>query len=107
MKKIPFSIARKFLRFLENELTRDEREISFAVENPNPIKIGLLWIEILQKMSKVYRSGKLKCETLISDLKNLIIFLQRKIENEDDMKDIFLDKDVENRDVLHIVGKTH
>ena len=94
----------QLVNYITDCLHSNDSAINFTECHPNPIKISILFSELIIIIKGSFGSLKIKCVRLLEDLLDLTKQIQGQIDNEIQMRQIFLDKDVDNRDLLSIIG---
>jgi len=69
----------------------------------NPIKVCALLIEVISRIVK-YPMLQVKVLNLTKELEDLALEIQSKIEDEEVMKLVFFERDIENRELITIVA---
>ena len=95
---ITYSFAIDFAEQVQSQI---EEEIIFKGV-ANPIKIGVLIIELLEIISGMYPRARIKMKLLKESLVSILTSYQNEIDIEKYEQLLFFDKDLENRDTLSV-----
>ena len=106
-KYISLPSTKRFLNYIEECLHTNDSNILFLYGQPNPIKINILVIEIIEKMVGIYPSYKIKGQQIRAELLQLVQHIQSQIDSEDMIRQIFYDRDILNREIIYIVGNNN
>ena len=101
---ISFLNSKNIFIFLEDSLHSNDNSISFLFGQPNPIKILILFIEIVLMLISKYPNLRTKGEKIKLEMISVVKHVQDQIDNENTMRQIFYDKEIQNREVIFIIG---
>ena len=104
-KYISIINSKEFIDSISEALHSNESTIVIISGQPNPIKISVLIIEIIEQLIQVHSSLRAKGDKVINSLVNLCKEFEDNLDNDERIRQIFYDKDIKNRQVIDIIGE--
>ena len=104
-KYVSVENSKLFLECILEAMDFNESAISIISGQPNPIKINVLIIEIILELVSMYPIIRRKGERIIEKLIYFIQQIQEHLENDERIREIYYDKDIQNRQVIYTIGK--
>ena len=99
--------SKTFFNQINKCLSYHEAEIAFVIGQPNPMKITILIIELVLEIMKSITVMKIMGNKILADLISFVQKMQAQVENENQLRQIFYDKDIANREVINIIGSNN
>lgn len=97
-------IAKQYINLSSSNFIYDICDIKIAFSySSNPIKVCLLFIELLEILQKNTSTQQNLINEAIKNVTDLIEYFIQNVRNQNDLKDLLLEEDMENRTVLHIL----
>ncbi len=104
LEKISFGDAEKFVKTIERLNAKVGDEANYITFSKNPIKICVLLIEILRILKTKSQTLQTKIEKQIADLYAIGLSIQAEVDDEQEMREIFFERDLEDRELIKIVS---